>query len=513
MVKSSSNINNKQYNNRIKKIVIVGGGTAGWMAASALAKMLGSDFSHICLIESDDIGTIGVGEATIPHIGSFNNILGLDENEFVKKTQATFKLGIKFNNWGQVGESYIHPFGDLGSDMPNGVPFHHYWLKLFQSNNEDLFHYSMEVQACKQGKFSRPLSIKNSPLARIAYAFHLDAGLYAAYLRKFSENHGVHRIEGKIVSVQLREDTGFIQSVILENSQSIEGDLFIDCSGFRGLLIEESLNTGYIDWSHLLPCDRAVTVASQSSCELLPYTQATAQTAGWQWRIPLQHRTGNGHVYCSQYMSEDEATATLLNNLDGDAISEPKTLAFNTGRRKKFWNKNCVALGLSGGFMEPLESTSIYLIQSGISKLLALFPDKSFSAANSDKYNQLLALEYERIRDFLILHYWANQRSDEQFWSACQQIPIPNYLAEKVRLYKESGRIYRQDDELFSTSSWLAVFHGQNIMADSYHPLVDTHDLGSIQKDLSHIRKTLERCASSMPSHNQFIMKNCASEK
>lgn len=440
--------------------------------------------SRIRLVESDEIGTIGLGEATIPHIGSFNNILGLDENECVRKTQATFKLGIEFSNWGRLGDSYIHPFGDFGSDMPNGIPFHHHWLKSYKmDSSQDLFSTSMEVQASKRGKFTRPLNIHNSSLAKIAYAFHL------------------------------RDDNGFIESITLASGECIEGDLFIDCSGFKGVLIEGALKTGYHDWSHTLCCDRAVTVQSESVGEPLPYTRAIAQPAGWQWRIPLQHRTGNGHVYCSQHMSEDEATSILLKNLDGTALNDPKSLRFNTGRRKQLWNKNCVALGLSGGFMETLESTSIYLIQSGISKLLALFSDKHFSQINIDKYNQMIALEYERIRDFLILHYWANQRDDSEFWTACRTIKIPQYLIDKIKLYKSTGRIYRQDEELFSVSSWLAVFHGQNIVVNNYHAVVDAGDFKETQHDLKSIRNIIEKCAASiMPSHSDFIAKHCAAE-
>lgn len=494
----------------LQNIVIAGGGTAGWMTAAALANTMGGHCT-ITLVESAEIGTVGVGEATIPHIQLFNEMLGVDENEFMRKTQATFKLGIEFVNWKQVGESYLHPFGVYGDDI-NAVPFHHYWLKLSNAGLAPALEaFSLTTLAAYSNKFMRPIAIQDSPLSKLNYAFQFDAGLYAAFLRDYSDARGVKRIEGKIAQVHLRDD-GFIESLQLETGETIDGDLFIDCTGFRGLLIEQALHTGYEDWSHWLPCDRALAVPSGNTGELTPYTRATAHTAGWQWRIPLQHRTGNGHVYASRFMSDDEACAILLNNLDGEALAEPKPLRFVTGKRKKMWNKNCVAIGLASGFMEPLESTSIHLIQTAIARLISLFPTRAFHQAEIDLYNQRTDYEYERIRDFLILHYKATERSDSAFWNHCKAMEVPEYLKEKIALYQNSGRIYRESDELFSVPSWLAVFEGQGIRACGYHPLVDTFSVEELQSRFADYRKILRKCASLMPMHSDYIQRNCTAD-
>jgi tryptophan halogenase len=448
----------------IKNIVIVGGGTAGWMAAASLSRLLQNRYT-VRLIESDEISTVGVGESTIPMIRTFNTALGINEDEFMRETRATFKLGIEFADWGRLGETYMHGFGVLGQPLWT-LEFFQYWLRAWQAGKApDLERYSLHRMACKAGKFMRPSpEMPNSPLADIPYAFHLDAGLYARYLRKYAESHGVLRTEGKVVEVRQRAD-GFIESVVMENGTAIGGELFIDCSGFRGLLIEQTLKTGFEDWSHWLPCDRAWAVPCESSGALQPYTRATARPAGWQWRIGLQHRTGNGHVYASRFMSDDEAAAILMKNLDGKALAEPKMLRFTAGKRKKTWNKNVVAIGLSSGFLEPLESTSIHLVQSTISRLVGFFPDRGFAQADIDEFNAQCDFEVERIRDFIILHYHATERNDTPFWDHCRTMDIPDTLRRKLDLYKTHGRVIRDNNELFAEVGWQQVLHGQGVRA------------------------------------------------
>src|SRR6185503_17687724 len=425
---------------RLRSVVIVGGGTAGWMTAAALAQLLKNRYCPVRLIESEEIGTVGVGEATIPQINIFNRMLGLDEDDFVRHTQGTFKLGIQFRDWTRLGHTYIHPFGPLGLDM-EGVSFHAYWLKLHQLGEApELSDYSLQALAALQGKFMRPVNAGNSPLSKIAYAFHFDAVLYARYLRRYAEERGVVRTEGVVKEVKLRGEDGFIEAVVLESGERLEGDLFIDCSGSAGVLIEEALGTGYEDWSAWLPCDRAVAVPSASAAELIPCTRSSARRAGWQWRIPLQQRIGNGYVYCSRYLGEDEATSTLLGSLEGAALASPRQLHFTTGRRKKFWNRNCVAIGAAAGFLEPLESTSSHSIQSGIVKLLALFPDRSFDPAEAAEYNRLMSNEYARIRDFLVLHYRLSTRA-EPLWCECREASLPPLLERKIELFSSRGRV------------------------------------------------------------------------
>ncbi|WP_041522140.1 tryptophan halogenase family protein [Gilvimarinus agarilyticus] len=495
--------------NRIQKVLIVGGGTAGWMAAAAMARVLKNQYCEIQLIESDSIGTVGVGEATIPQIQLFNQMLGLDENEFLRKTFGTFKLGIQFDNWGQIGERYIHAFGGVGKDM-EGVSFYHYWLKMFQLGEAPgLDQFTLNCLAAQQGRFMRPVDAGNSPLSDIAYAFHFDATLYAMFLRDYAIERGVQRREGKIIDVSLNNDNGFIESVALEDGDCLDADFFIDCSGFRGVLIDQALNTGYEDWSQWLPCDRAVAVPCSKVSEPTPFTRATAHKAGWQWRIPLQHRTGNGHVYCSQYISDDEATGTLLNNLDGEPLADPKLLRFTTGKRKHFWNKNCVALGLAGGFMEPLESTSIHLVQSGIAKLMSLFPNRNFDQEDIDEYNRQVDFEYDRIRDFLIAHYCITRRDDSDFWNYCRTMPIPETLQQKIAQFKKNGRIFRTNEELFNDLSWLEVMHGQGLRPRAYHPIVDTLSKDEIARRLDSIREVVQRSVEYMPTHQAFINDNC----
>ncbi len=495
----------------IQHIVIAGGGTAGWMAAAALSKVLRGK-ARITLVESEEIGTVGVGEATIPMIQLFNRVLELDEDEFVRETQGSFKLGIEFVNWGRLGSRYMHAFGRLGQDLWT-VPFYQYWLKMFQAGKApaDIGEYAITRTAAYRNKFMRaPGDVQNSPLNEIAYAFHFDAGLYARYLRRHAQARGVQRIEGRIADVALGGSSGHVQALVMASGERVEGELFIDCSGFRGLLIEQSLHTGYEDWTHWLPCDRAIAVPCASVQPLTPYTRSTAHAAGWQWRIPLQHRTGNGHVFCSQHISEDEATAVLLANLDGEALAEPRTLRFATGMRRLGWNRNVVAIGLASGFMEPLESTSIHLIQTAIARLIDFFPSTGFNQIDIDEYNRQSRFEFERIRDFIILHYHLNQRTDSPFWTACREMAIPETLQAKLRLFTSHGRIVRENNELFSEVAWLQVMHGQHLAAQGYHPLVDSLDEAAVAEYLRGLHDLIARCADVMPDHAEFIARNCA---
>ncbi|MGA8204759.1 MAG: tryptophan halogenase family protein [Woeseiaceae bacterium] len=496
--------------NRIKSIVIVGGGTAGWMTAAALAKVLGRDYADITLVESDAIGIVGVGEATIPQINTYNRMLGLDEDEFVRRTKGSFKLGIEFVDWTRLGHRYMHPFGSYGIDM-EGLSFHAFWQRLKLAGlAADVADYSLMATAAKRNKFMRPFDAGNSPLSRITYAFHFDAGLYSLYLRSLAEENGVVRREGRIVNVVQRGEDGFIEAVELEDGDRIGAELFIDCSGFRGLLIEQTLKAGFADWSAWLPCDRAMVVPCEGVPELTPYTRSTAQKAGWQWRIPLQHRIGNGYVYCSNFISDDEATASLLANLDGEALAEPRQVRFTTGHRRKYWDKNCVAIGLSSGFMEPLESTSIWMIQTGIARLLSNFPDRNFSQVHIDRYNRVLIEETEYIRDFLILHYKASERDDSPFWDYCRNMDIPERLDEKIRLYRDNGRTFRENDELFNDTSWFAVLTGQYGAPRSYDPVADLLSLDETRQRLDQIRQAVANSADYMTDHREFIRQNCA---
>lgn len=485
--------------------MIVGGGTAGWMAAASLSKSLNSS-TKIQLIESEEIGTVGVGEATIPHIKFFNHMVGLDEKTFLKATHATYKLGIEFVNWGKLGDSYVHPFGPYGIDM-QGVHFHHTWLRQKQKGTaKPIDEFSLPGMAAKAGKFQHPRpELKSSPLSSIDYAYQFDAVLYAKSLRQLAESRGVKRIEGKVISVKQNIENGQIESLELDNGMLVDGEFFIDCSGFKGLLIEKVLHTGYHDWSQYLPCDRAVAQLSERLERVPAYTRATAKEAGWQWRIPLQSRTGNGYVYCSQYLTDDEAQHSLTTDLDTPAISDPRFLRFKTGIRKKTWHKNVVALGLAAGFLEPLESTSIHLIQTAIARLLTNWPDLSFNIHDAEFFNRKTQAEYEKVRDFLILHYHATERQDSPFWQYCKNMEIPDTLTERIAIYKENARLYREDVELFTPVSWFAVFNGQNIEPKRYHPLADLLDDDKLEKRMSELYRATQRCLEVMPSHETYL--------
>lgn len=494
---------------RMKSILIVGGGSAGWMAAALLANLF-QGLYKIRLVESEEIGTIGVGEATIPAIKKFNELLELDEAHFMRLTQGSFKLGIQFNNWDKIGSSYIHGFGVIGQDL-GWLRCHQYWLKMkLKGEASDFANFSINTAACASSKFmaARP-DMGDSPIAHIAHAYHFDAGLYAKYLRTYAEDRGVNRTEGKVTDVSLRADDGFIEAVTLDSGERIEADLFIDCSGFRGLLTEQAMETGYEDWTHWLPCDRALAVPCSRSDNFTPYTKATAHGAGWQWRIPLQHRTGNGHVFSSQYMDEAEAEAILLANLDGEQLAEPNRIRFVTGKRKKVWNKNCVAVGLAAGFLEPLESTSLFLIQSSLIRLIRLFPDGGFDQANIDEFNRQTDFEYERVRDFIILHYKATERDDTPFWRYCRDMEVPATLQRKMDLFRANGRIFREDEELFSEESWIQVMLGQGIIPQGYDPLVDVQSEAQIAQYLGNVENVIGKCVNVMPSHADFVAKYC----
>jgi tryptophan 7-halogenase len=487
---------------RFNRVAIVGGGTAGWMAAAALSKTFGEHL-QIDLVESEEIGTVGVGEATIPPIRNFHLLLELGEADFMRAVNGTFKLGIEFLNWGRLGERYFHPFSAHGTDTW-AAQFHHYWVRARQQGETaSLDEFSLEAMMARSGRFGREGERKAN------YAYHFDAGLYARLLRRIGEGLGVRRTEGKVIDVRLHPETGFIESVVLESGQSISADLFIDCSGFRGLLIEQALKTGWEDWGHWLRNNSAVAVQTSNVAPPAPYTRATARSAGWQWRIPLQNRVGNGLVYSNDHISDDAARKVLLDNVEGDAITEPRLIRFKTGRRLQQWNRNCVALGLASGFLEPLESTSIHLIQNSIIRLIKLFPSHGIEPAEIEQFNREVKTEIEYIRDFIIAHYHVTQRADSPYWKACCEMDIPATLAQKLALFKSGGKIFRDNNELFSEPSWTAVLVGQGIQPAHYHPVVDTMTDGDLRSLMVRVRTAISQLVARQPAHQEYLDGHC----
>ncbi|GAB2526704.1 tryptophan halogenase family protein [Microbulbifer agarilyticus] len=494
----------------IQRVVIVGGGTAGWMAAAVMAKTFRGRLD-IKLVESDDIGTVGVGEATIPQIKLYLQLLELDEADFLKQTNGTFKLGIQFEDWGRIGDRYLHAFGGIGVDV-GGLDFYQYWLRARAMGvDKSLWDYSLNAHAANNNRFGLDQKTNAGPVQGLAYAYHFDATLFAKYLRTYSENLGVERVEGKVVDAALHPDSGFIEHVRLESGEEIAGDLFIDCSGFRSLLISQALGVGFEDWSKWLPCDSALAVPSENVEALEPYTRSKAHGAGWQWHIPLQNRCGNGHVYASAFVDDAKAADILLENLRGKALDQPRQLRFKTGRRDKFWEKNCVALGLSSGFLEPLESTAIYLVQFGLGRLLQLFPDKSFRPVDIDEYNRQMTVEMEMIRDFIILHYCATERDDTEFWRYCRSMSLPDRLAHKLELFKSAGRVFRESEELFAPVSWLQVMLGQGVIPERYHPLAEQLDDKQLLGYLEKVEALITSSAGRLPDHGEFVAQYCSS--
>jgi tryptophan halogenase len=494
----------------MQKILVVGGGTAGWMTAALFGKLC-QGLYDIELVESEAIGTVGVGEATIPAIKTYNELIQLDEPEFMKRTQATFKLGIKFVDWLRPGHTYVHGFGVIGQNW-EWLRCHQYWLRANQRGRaRDFADFSINTAAALASKFMHPRpEMSESPISHIVHAFQFDASLYAKYLRSLAEQHGVRRTEGKIVDVGMHE-SGDIASVTLENGQVVEADFFIDCSGFRGLLIEQTLKTGYEDWSHWLPCDRAMAVPCARTGPIDPLTRSTAREPGWQWRIPLQHRTGNGLVYSSKHIDDEDAEKLLLANLDGEQLANPNRLRFTSGKRRKMWNRNCVALGLAAGFLEPLESTSIHLVQSAAIRFVRMFPDGVTDRATVDEFNRACDFEWERIRDFIVLHYWANER-EGAFWEYCRNMELPETLQRRIDLWRSNGRVFRENEELFGEESWIQVFLGQGVVPRSYDPLVAIKSDPQIEQYLGNIAATIKRCIDVMPTHDEYLAKYCPAD-
>ena len=491
----------------IDNIIIVGGGTAGWMAAAALSRLRAGSPVAITLVESEVIGTVGVGEATIPPFLDFNRLLEIDEREMLAAVQGSFKLGIQFVNWGKQGDSYIHPFGNYGYQM-EGVSFHHVWHKYRQAgDNRPIQVFNMETMAAHFGRFARTEDYQREDLPPVNYAYHIDAGRYARFLRSYAEARGVVRKEGKVIDVALNGESGFVTSITLDDGTTIAGDLFIDCSGFRGLLIEQTLKTGYDEWTNFLPCDRAVALPCkrEGGSGPLPYTRATAHSAGWQWQVPLQHRNGNGHVYCSSYISDDDARAAVVDQLESPPLSDARFLRFKTGKRRQQWSKNVVAIGLSAGFLEPLESTSIHLIQLAIGRLLDLFPDLNWDPTAETEYNRLMDLEYERVRDFLILHYHATERTDTPFWNYVRTMPIPDSLAHKMSTFRERGVVVNYRDGMFLDASWIAVYAGQRIVPQRPDPRSMVIGDAQLFMQLAQMKDDCAAAAATLPAQADFL--------
>ena len=488
------------------RVVIAGGGTAGWMAAAALANTLGGAID-LTLVESDAIGTIGVGESTIPPLLLFNRLLGIGEPEFMRATQATFKLGIKFENWKDIGESYFHSFGAAGKDHWS-AGFQHFWLNGLRRGHLHSFDdYSLELKAALEGKFA------HLPDNRMNYAYQLDSALYARFLRNKAEADGARRIEGRIAEVELDGESGEIAALKLDGDRRIEGDLFLDCTGFRALLIEGALHAGFDDWTHYLPCDSAIAVQTASVRPAVPYTRAIAHDAGWQWRIPLQHRQGNGIVYCSRYLDRQAALERLLGSVEGQVLTEPNVIGYRTGVRRQQWHKNCVAVGLAGGFMEPLESTSIHLIQRAVLRLIRMLPGGKVSPRDVAEFNEQTFTDMEQIRDFLVLHYKVTNRRDSPFWRQCAAMAIPDSLEQKIELFRETGRVFRKNEELFAENSWIQVMLGQGIMPTSYHPVADKLRQEELDRFLTSLRDGVSQTVAGLPQQMDYIASYCAAKQ
>ncbi|MBQ4849739.1 tryptophan halogenase family protein [Pseudoalteromonas sp. MMG012] len=486
-------------------LTIVGGGTAGWLTASLFAKVMGKQL-NIILIESDNIASVGVGEATIPPILPFNGALGIDENTFIQATKATIKLGIQFEGWSKTKPSYMHAFGNIGKDFPF-CDFYHHWLAAKAlGNKHDFWDFSLNYQAAKQHKFAKLQNIPNTRLKGLSYAYHFDAHLYAQFLSQHAQSMGVTRIEGTVDSVGIATETGFVEQLTLTDGQQVSGDIFVDCTGMQALLIEKTLNCGFEDWSHWLPCDRAMAVQSTHDSEKIePFTRSTVHRAGWQWRIPLQHRVGNGIVYSSKHMSDESAKATLLENVSGEVLGSPKVIRFRTGKRLTPWHKNVVAIGLSSGFLEPLESTSIHLIQTAAVRLLKLFPQGNINQSSVEQFNRETGQELEQIRDFIILHYKLNDRADSDFWRLCSGMAIPERLKHRIALFKESGVLPHQADALFAEMAWQQVMIGQGLIPEQQHPLIDSLSAQQRNELLVNLKTLIDATVASLPTHDAFL--------
>jgi tryptophan halogenase len=490
----------------VTRVVVAGGGTAGWMAAAAIARTMGH-MVQVTLVESEAIGTVGVGESTIPPLVTYNRLLGINEAEFMAATAATFKLGILFDGWRTADSRYFHSFGTTGRDHW-AAGFQHYWLNgRTRGHDQPYDDYCTELVAALQGRFA------HLPGDATNYAYQLDSGRYAQFLRTMAERDGTRRIEGRIDRVELNGETGDIAALLLDGDRRVEGDLFLDCTGFRALLIEGALHAGYDDWTHWLPCDAAIAVQTESVGPPLPYTRAMAHDAGWQWRIPLQHRVGNGIVYCSRYLERDAALNRLLGNVEGEVRTEPNLLRFTTGARRKQWHRNCVAIGLSGGFMEPLESTSIHLIQRAVLRLLRLFPQGRISPADIVEFNDQQLQDMEQIRDFLILHYKITDRRDSPFWRQCVAMDVPSSLAQKIDLFRQTGRVFRRNEELFGENSWVQVMLGQGIVPEAHHPIAGKLSDGELDRLLSMIRRQVADTVATMPPHGDYVTRYCPADR
>jgi len=487
---------------RLRRIVIVGGGSAGWMTAAALSKITETP---IVLIESEEIRTVGVGEATIPQIRTFNRALGIDEREFLRETKGSFKLGIRFVGWNGEGSDYLHAFGSVG-EHTGIIPFHHLWLRARNEGIAEPFgSYSLNDVAARAGKMAMPGGGLPAQGANMPWAYHFDASLYAAFLRRMAEAKGVHRIEGKVADVTIGPGRQSIKSVTLNGGQTIESDLFVDCTGFRGLLISMLDGSDLLDWSHWLPCNSAQAMPCQSDKPITPFTMSTAHKAGWHWRIPLQNRVGNGVVYCSDFMTDDEAHDHLLANIDGTSGVEPRQIRFTTGTRRNHWIGNCISIGLSAGFLEPLESISIHLIQYSVARLMAMLPRRTADPVITNAFNREIYQQWTRIRDFLILHYWANGRQGEPFWDACRTMELPDTLSTKIEQFRANGHFIRENEELFTEVGWSQVFLGQGVFPETWNPLADETPSADLRDMLTTISAQHSRLTDAMPEHGQFI--------